>query len=213
MCFARTRIWACIAKRDLVIWCFEEYLWFVFKVLLKKSYGTFRLDPIELSKIWWFDALKSTFDLSSKCCWRTLMRRLGLIQQSFILYRLQASMKEAWELLRDLPCLKRELPCLTSLSWRKFVSPGILWWFDALKSTFDLSLKCCWRTLMGRLGLIQQSFVLCRLQASMKEAWELLRELPCLKRASLLEELVLKKIWKLDITRRTKFDRVTHSFL
>jgi hypothetical protein len=34
------------------------------------------------SKIWWFDALKSTFDSSSKCCWRTLMGRLGLIQQS-----------------------------------------------------------------------------------------------------------------------------------
>ena len=98
MCFARTRIWACIAKRDLVIWCFEEYLWFVFKVLLKNSYGAFRLDPIELSEIWWFDALKSTFDLSSKCCWRTLMGRLGLIQQTFVLCRLQALMKEAWEL-------------------------------------------------------------------------------------------------------------------
>jgi hypothetical protein len=107
---------------------------------------------------WWFDALKSTFDLSSKCCWRTLMGRLGLIQQSFVLCRLQALMKEAWELLRELPCLK-------NLSWRKFVSPGIPWWFNALKSTFDVSSKCCWRTLMGRLGLIQQSFVLCRLQA------------------------------------------------
>jgi hypothetical protein len=21
------------------------------------------------SEIWWFDALKSTFDMSSKCCW------------------------------------------------------------------------------------------------------------------------------------------------
>ena len=34
------------------------------------------------SEIWWFDALKSTFDVSSKCFWRTLMGRLGLIQQS-----------------------------------------------------------------------------------------------------------------------------------
>jgi len=82
----------------LLIWRFEEYLWFVFKVLLKNSYGAFWLDPTKLSEIWWFDALKSTFDLSSKCCWRTLIGRLCLIQQSFILCRLQASMKEAWEL-------------------------------------------------------------------------------------------------------------------
>jgi hypothetical protein len=38
---------------------------------------------------------------------------LGLIQQSFVLYRLQAWMKEAWEFFRELSCLK-------NLSWRKF---------------------------------------------------------------------------------------------
>jgi len=53
-----------------------------------------------------FDALKSTYYLSSKCCWRTLIRHLGLIQQSFVFCKLQAYMKEAWELLRKVPCLK-----------------------------------------------------------------------------------------------------------
>ena len=44
-------IWACIAKRDMVIWCFEEYLWLVFKVLLKNSYGVFWLDLIEFCSL------------------------------------------------------------------------------------------------------------------------------------------------------------------
>jgi len=48
LCFARTRIWTCITKQDLMMWYFEEYLWFVFKVLLKNSYGEFRLNPTEI---------------------------------------------------------------------------------------------------------------------------------------------------------------------
>ena len=52
LCFARTWIWAYIAKQDLMIWCFEEYIWFIFKVLLKNSYRTFRHDPIELRSLY-----------------------------------------------------------------------------------------------------------------------------------------------------------------
>jgi hypothetical protein len=48
LCFARTRIWTCITKQDLMMWYFEKYLWFVFKVLLKNSYGEFRLNPTEI---------------------------------------------------------------------------------------------------------------------------------------------------------------------
>jgi hypothetical protein len=48
LCFARTRIWTCITKQDLMMWYFEEYLWFVFKVLLKNSYGEFKLNPTEI---------------------------------------------------------------------------------------------------------------------------------------------------------------------
>jgi hypothetical protein len=42
----------CIAKQYLVIWCFKEYFWFIFKALLNNSYITFRFDPIELFKRW-----------------------------------------------------------------------------------------------------------------------------------------------------------------
>jgi hypothetical protein len=48
LCFARTRIWTCITKQDLMMWYVEKYLWFVFKVLLKNSYGEFRLNPTEI---------------------------------------------------------------------------------------------------------------------------------------------------------------------
>jgi hypothetical protein len=124
------------------------------------------------SEMWWFDTLKSTFDSSSNCCWKTLMERLGLIQQSLarfgdlMLWRVPliclqsvveellwgvlnwsnrasffVDFKRRWRRLenslRELPCLKRErereLPCLQSLSWRKFVSlriPLAIWCFE-----------------------------------------------------------------------------------
>jgi hypothetical protein len=51
LCFARMQIWACIVKQDLMSWCFEECLWFVFKVLLKNSYEVFRLNPTKLHSL------------------------------------------------------------------------------------------------------------------------------------------------------------------
>jgi len=81
------------------------------------------------SNIWWFDTLKSTFNLSSKWYWRTLMRHLGLIQHSFVPCKLEAWMKEAWELLREFLCLKRELvlrPSLLEFFFSK-VRPSIYW--------------------------------------------------------------------------------------
>jgi hypothetical protein len=70
-------------------------------------------------------------------------------------------MKEAWEFFERASLLE-ERESESFLAYRACLEgnlylPESFWWFDALKSTFDLSSKCCWRTLMGRFGLIQQS--------------------------------------------------------
>jgi len=122
------------------------------------------LERVLRSEIWWFDALKSTFDSSSKCYWRTLMGRLGLIQQSLARFgdlmlwrvpliclqsvveellwgilawsnrasffvdfkrrwrRLENSLRKSFLAWRE-RMREKEIPCLKSLSWRKFVSP------------------------------------------------------------------------------------------
>jgi len=43
LCFARTWIWTCIAKRDVVIWCFEEYLDLSSKCYWRTLMGCFGL--------------------------------------------------------------------------------------------------------------------------------------------------------------------------
>ena len=116
------------------------------------------------SKIWWFDALKSTFDSSSKCCWRTLMGRLGLIQQSLARFSDLMLWKYLWFIFKVL--LKNYYGAFR---------------LDPTELRFFVDFKRRWRRLENSL----------RELPCLKRERERERER---ERASLFEELVLKEI-------------------
>jgi len=91
------------------------------------------------SEMWWFDTLKSTFDSSSKCCWRTLMERLGLIQQSLARFG-------------DLMLWRVPLICLQSvveeLLW------GVLAWSN--RASFFVDFKRRWRLENVSIGVVAE---------------------------------------------------------